>query len=107
MPGFNLVVYPRGDPRARYLLDLARAHAPQSERARLIVEFIDEAEHRLHLRPSIEMGLVALAAALELPERSAGALWALGRTAGWIAHVMEQRLAGYVLRPRAKYVGAT
>ena len=51
------------------------------------------------------MGMVALAAALELPERSAGALWALGRSAGWIAHVMEQRLAGYVLRPRAKYVG--
>jgi citrate synthase len=105
VPGFNLVVYPRGDPRARYLLELARAHAPQSDRARLIVEFIEEAEHRLHLRPSIEMGLVALAAALELPERSAGALWALGRAAGWIAHVMEQRLAGYVLRPRAKYVG--
>jgi citrate synthase len=105
VPGFNLVVYPRGDPRARHLLGLARAHAPQSERARLIVEFIEEAEHRLHLRPSIEMGLVALAAALDLPERSAGALWALGRTAGWIAHVMEQRLAGYVLRPRAKYVG--
>ncbi len=36
----------------------------------------------------------------------AGALWALGRTAGWIAHVMEQRLAGYLLRPRARYVGA-
>jgi citrate synthase len=105
VPGFNLVLYPRGDPRARYLLELARAHAPQSERARLIVEFIDEAEHRLHLRPSIEMGLVALAVALQLPERSAGALWALGRTAGWIAHVMEQRLAGYVLRPRAKYIG--
>jgi citrate synthase len=105
VPGFNLVVYPRGDPRARFLLELARRHAPQSARARLIVEFIEEAEHRLHLRPSIEMGLVALAAALELPERSAGALWALGRTAGWIAHVMEQRLAGYVLRPRAKYVG--
>jgi citrate synthase len=105
VPGFNLVVYPRGDPRARYLLELARRHAPQSPRARLIVEFIDEAEHRLHLRPSIEMGLVALAAALELPERSAGALWSLGRSAGWIAHVLEQRLAGYVLRPRAKYVG--
>jgi citrate synthase len=105
VPGFNLIVYPRGDPRARFLLELARALAPRSEHARLIVDFIEEAEHRLHLRPSIEMGLVALAAALELPERSAGALWALGRTAGWIAHVMEQRLAGYVLRPRAKYAG--
>jgi len=58
------------------------------------------------LRPSIEVGLVALSAALGLPERSASALWTLGRTAGWIAHVMEQRLAGFVLRPRAKYVSS-
>jgi citrate synthase len=53
VPGFNLVVYPRGDPRARYLLELARELAPQSPRARLIVDFIEEAEHRLHLRPSM------------------------------------------------------
>ena len=106
IPGFNLVIYPRGDPRARYLLELARTFAPLSSRARLIADFIDEVEERLHLRPSLEMGLVALAAALDLPQRSAGALWALGRTAGWIAHVMEQRLAGFLLRPRARYIAA-
>jgi citrate synthase len=106
IPGFNLVIYPRGDPRARYLLELARALAPHSSRAHLIADFIDEAERRLHLRPSIETGLVALAAALDLPEHSAGALWALGRAAGWIAHVMEQRLAGFLLRPRARYTAA-
>lgn len=106
VPGFNLPVYPRGDPRARHLLQLARALAPQNDRAQLIYAFIEEAEQRLHLRPSIEVGLIAVAAALGLPERSASALWALGRTAGWIAHVMEQRLAGFVLRPRAKYVSA-
>jgi len=86
-------------------LGLARSLAPQSGRAWLISDFIEGAERMLHLRPSIEMGLVALAAALGLPERSAGALWTLGRSAGWIGHVMEQRLAGFVLRPRGKYVG--
>lgn len=106
IPGFNLPVYPKGDPRARHLLQLAHSFASQNERAQLIYAFIDEAEQRLHLRPSIEVGLVALAAALGLPERSASALWTLGRTAGWIAHVLEQRLAGFVLRPRAKYVSA-
>ena len=106
IPGFNLPVYPKGDPRARHLLQLAHSFASQNERAQLIYAFIEEAEQRLHLRPSIEVGLVALAAALGLPERSASALWTLGRTAGWIAHVMEQRLAGFVLRPRAKYVSA-
>jgi citrate synthase len=106
VPGFNLPVYPKGDPRARHLLRLAQSLAPQNPRAQLIGAFIDEAEQRLHLRPSIEVGLVALTAALGMPERSASALWTLGRTVGWIAHVMEQRLAGFVLRPRAKYVSA-
>lgn len=107
VPGFNLLLYPQDDPRARYLLHRAHAFSPRSARAQLIGEFIEEAEHRLHLWPSIEVGLVALAATLGLPQRSASALWALGRTAGWIAHVMEQRLAGFVLRPRARYVSVT
>lgn len=105
IPGFNLPLYPLGDPRARDLLELARSLDARSPRAQTIYAFIEEAEERLELRPSIEVGLVALAAALGLPERSAGALWALGRTAGWIAHVIEQRLAGFVLRPRARYGG--
>lgn len=105
IPGFNIVIYPKGDPRARLLLQLARALA-QGERARLVYDFIDEADRRLHLRPSLEVGLVALTIALEMPAHSASALWALGRTAGWIAHVMEQRLAGFVLRPRARFTPA-
>jgi citrate synthase len=32
-------------------------------------------------------------------------LFAVGRTAGWIAHALEQQAAGFVLRPRARYVG--
>jgi citrate synthase len=28
---------------------------------------------------------------------------AVGRTAGWIAHALEQRAAGFALRPRARY----
>lgn len=106
VPGFNAPVYPEGDPRATQLLQLAFSFAPQNARAQLIHAFIEEAEQRLHLRPSVEVGLIALAAALRLPERSASALWALGRTAGWIAHIMEQRGRGSVLRPHARYIGA-
>ena len=43
---------------------------------------------------------------LRLPEGSAFGLFALGRTVGWIAHALEQRETGQLIRPRAVYVGA-
>ena len=55
--------------------------------------------------PTLDLGLVAVAAALGLPPGSAAALFAVGRSAGWIAHVLEQRSAGFLLRPRARYTG--
>jgi len=32
-------------------------------------------------------------------------LFAVARSAGWLAHALEQRAAGYLLRPRARYTG--
>jgi len=46
-----------------------------------------------------------VAEALGLPAGSASALFALGRAAGWIAHVLEQRRSAGLVRPRARYVG--
>lgn len=40
------------------------------------------------------------------PAGFAALLFALGRSAGWVAHVLEQRDSQAVLRPRARYVGA-
>jgi citrate synthase len=42
---------------------------------------------------------------LDLPEGAALALFALGRTAGWIAHALEQYASDQLIRPRARYVG--
>jgi citrate synthase len=55
---------------------------------------------------TLDIGLVAVAEALGLPAGSALAFFALGRLAGWVAHVLEQRRAGVLLRPRARYVGS-
>ena len=105
VPGFNLVVYPKGDPRAHFLLKLAGdvATTPQSPFRRLD-GLLREARDSFDLAPSIEVGLIGLALALGLPRRAASALWTVGRCAGWTAHVIEQRMAGFMLRPRAKYV---
>jgi citrate synthase len=56
-------------------------------------------------RPTLDIGLVALAGALGLRPGAPLAVFACGRLGGWVAHALEQRRAGFLLRPRARYVG--
>ena len=94
IPGFGHPLYPSGDPRAVVLMEGARPEGP----LRALVERAAEP-------PSFDAGMVAFRQAWGLPRGAASALFALGRTAGWIAHAMEQRAVGVILRPRARYVG--
>jgi citrate synthase len=55
--------------------------------------------------PSADVGLSALIAALGVQPPAGSGLFALARSAGWLAHVIEQRAAGFLLRPRARYTG--
>lgn len=103
LTGFGLPIYPNGDPRAAFLIDLAQRTAPGSDRADLAYRFIEQVRTRLGMHPNIEMGLVVLSIAWGLPVRTPAALWGISRTAGWIAHVVEQRLAGFTIRPRGLY----
>ncbi len=105
IPGFGHPLYPEGDPRAGLLLDLARDLAPRSPRVRVLFALVDTLELVGGDRPTLDVGLVAIAAALGLPDGGATAIFAAGRVAGWLAHAIEQRAAGHLLRPRARYVG--
>jgi citrate synthase len=106
IPGFGHPLYPDGDPRGRLLLELAAAHRPASPRTRLATSLAAAGRELLGEHPNLDFGLVALAAALDLPPGAALALFALGRTAGWIAHALEQYADPRLIRPRARYVGA-
>lgn len=109
VPGFGHPLYPQGDPRARLLLERAHVLASQSpHRARRIASALDLARRmaRQGLPATVDFGLVVLTRALGMRQGSAALLFALGRCAGWIAHVLEQRSSEAVLRPRARYVGA-
>ena len=102
IPGFGHPLYPAGDPRARHLLSLLAGPGgrPRGLAAQVVEAMAQRGEH-----PNLDLGLVALSGALGLPEASAYVLFAVGRSAGWAAHVLEQRMQGFLLRPRARYVG--
>jgi citrate synthase len=102
LPGFGHPLYPHGDPRAPPLLADARALAPGATRT--ISAVVDEVRRTLKLEPTLDVGLVAIAHSIGAPGVGS-AIFALGRCAGWVAHVLEQREAGFLLRPRARYTG--
>jgi len=57
------------------------------------------------VQPNIDFALVALRRALRLKPGSALALFAIGRTAGWITHALEQQAEDKPIRSRARYTG--
>jgi citrate synthase len=105
IPGFGHSLYPGGDPRGAALLRLTSAVYPDSPAVALSAAVADEALELIGERPTVDFGLVTLARTLGLPPGGAVALFALGRTVGWIGHAIEQYEGGSLIRPRARYVG--
>lgn len=96
--GFGHPLYPAGDPRSQRLLSLLPANAQRHA-------LLAAVHHHTGLHPSLDYALVAIQRGLGLPTGAAFVLFALGRTAGWLAHALEQRDSGQLIRPRAQYVG--
>ena len=102
--GFNHPLYPSGDARAVLILQLVRELKNPARSSGATLDFLALAEDRLAAHPSVAIALVALARALSLPDGAATAIWIVSRTAGWVAHALEQRTQAFLLRPRAKYI---
>jgi citrate synthase len=105
MPGFGHPSYPAGDPRAALLLQLAAEHCPRSAAVTVAKRVVDAVREMVNQEPNVDFGVVTLCRALELPAAAPLMLLGLGRTAGWIAHALEQYEEGRVIRPRARYAG--
>jgi len=105
LPGFDHVLYPNGDPRGRLLLDLLAAAYPASPALALAREVAAATLELLGDHPTLDFGLATLERTLGLPAGGGLMLFALGRTAGWIGHAIEQYAADTLIRPRARYVG--
>src|SRR6201996_7371853 len=108
--GFGHRVYRAEDPRARVLRRTAKElGAPRYEVA-LALGNAALAERRARrpdpvLEPNVEFWAAIVLDFAEVPAQITPAMFTCARTAGWAAHIMEQKLTGRLVRPSAHYVG--
>jgi citrate synthase len=108
--GFGHRVYRAEDPRARVLRRTAKElSAPRYEVA-LALETAALAELRARrpdrvLETNVEFWAAIILDFAQVPADITPAMFTCARTAGWAAHIMEQKLTGRLIRPSAHYVG--
>ena len=71
----------------------------------LVEEVVAAAEGVSERRPNVDFMLAAICYVYGLPAAPALSIFAAGRLAGWLAHVLEQQALGRLIRPRASYTG--
>ncbi len=103
--GFGHALYPDGDPRAAALLrDLDRLDPP-GDRLATVRAVLDSAAARGLPPPNVDTALAAVTFCSDMPPGSGEAIFALARSAGWVAHAIEQFDQPTFMRARVDYTG--
>jgi citrate synthase len=108
--GFGHRVYRAEDPRARVLR--RTSHELGSPRVEVAEALEKAALAELHARKpdrvlatNVEFWSAVVLDYAEVPPELFTPMFTCARTAGWSAHIMEQKREGRLIRPTAKYVG--
>jgi len=108
VPGFGHRVYRVDDARARVLRGMAASMAGATGRGRLFAvaeRVYDAMKARTGLPVNVDFFSAVVYDALGIPPDLCTSIFAVGRTAGWCAHALEQLADNRLIRPRADYVG--
>ena len=108
--GFGHRVYRAEDPRARVLRATAeRLDAPRYEVAAALEQAalteLRERRPDRAIETNVEFWAAVILDFAEVPPSMMPAMFTCGRTAGWCAHILEQKRLGRLVRPAAVYVG--
>ena len=106
IPGFGHVVYHKADPRAQYLFQLLR-ELPEYRDAVTAADRISAVVQYRTPRPiNIDLALAVLAIGAGMRADAGELIVAVSRTAGWIAHILEEYAQPSMrLRPESRYTG--
>jgi citrate synthase len=106
--GFGHRVYKTQDPRSPYLRRFAE-ELPRREGREHLLEVSGRIESLVYDRkgiyPNVDFYSATVQEALGIPKEYFTCIFAVARTAGWVAHVMEQFRDNRLIRPTSKYVG--
>lgn len=108
--GFGHRVYRAEDPRARVLRATAqRLGAPRFEVASALEQAalaeLRERRPDRAIETNVEFWAAVVLDFAGVPATMMPAMFTCGRTAGWCAHILEQKRLGKLVRPAAIYVG--
>ncbi|HHU09643.1 MAG TPA: citrate synthase 2 [Intrasporangiaceae bacterium] len=108
--GFGHRVYRAEDPRARVLRETCkRLGAPRYEvAAALEKSALDELHARRPdrvLATNVEFWAAVILDFAEVPPEMFTPVFTCARTAGWSAHILEQKKTGRLVRPSSRYIG--
>jgi citrate synthase len=101
-PGFGHMVYRDGDPRADTLFKALLKAGIGKKLATDIPGAVKEATGQF---ANCDYSLTVMRRELGMPVGSETTLFAMARTAGWVAHAIEQLESKTMIRPRARYTG--
>jgi citrate synthase len=108
--GFGHRVYRAEDPRARVLRRTAQELGAPRYEAAAALEKAALAELRSRrpdrvLETNVEFWAAVVLDFAEVPPHMFTPMFACARTAGWSAHILEQKATGRLIRPSARYIG--
>jgi citrate synthase len=108
--GFGHRVYRAEDPRARVLRRTCKELGAKRYEAAAALEqaALTELRERRPDRPietNVEFWAAVILDFAEVPPHMMPAMFTCARTAGWSAHILEQKRTGRLVRPSARYVG--
>jgi len=112
--GFGHRVYKTRDPRAAVLENAAKSFyegegsaffESARETERVGVELLAERKPDLNLSTNVEFYTAVLLRGVGVPRNLFSPTFAVGRSAGWTAHCLEQLEDNRLIRPRSRYVG--
>ncbi|BCL23498.1 citrate synthase [Streptomyces tuirus] len=106
VPGLGHRLYPGEDPRARALFALLE-RIPRAEPALLAARDIVETTARhVPLHANVDLALAVLTVSSGMPPTAGETIFAVARTAGWIAHALEEYGERPLrMRPSGLYTG--